>query len=867
MTESTIVREHSQLDVFFSSLPYQKPENLILDGNVHRFGEGQKGREPHWYVGAQTDDGISFTVGSHKFGDKYSLKSKKNFWPKESSFSEKWAQSSGNLNTSMYLHRKCIIGLFGTRISPYGNLVVPMMNFDGDIVGLQTIKDSGEKRFVKGSRKKCSFFELTGAVDTSKIMVCEGFATAASVMMSTGTRVFCAFDSGNLPLVTAEIAKRNPEAQIFVAGDDDRFSELNAGRKSAEKVAKYASAIFPKFSTDNGNPTDWNDLHVREGLGAVKSQLQASQTEDFPIIAPPPPLKNLRKIGTRMISGREIESKTPPCKDLFVLPGLLLGHVGLLCSPGGAGKSGLSLLLANQIACGGQRDFIGLGERIPGSVVLLSLEDPLDIFNARQQEIRKDLSADEYLAFDRNLHFMDATDMQSQMSANFVISSVKEVLDKKPESGPLRLIIIDHLSYWSNRDLNDGGQCTEIIKELNHIAQSLNCAVLVLHHTNRNALIKGKDRQTGSVNIGGSYKLHSLARWVAVLEHVEKNELKRVHKIEGNDEDYRLFLLDKVNHGEKIKVLLKMRPERMGLLYKVGFSDKKLEAKKEVVQAEIVSREEAENFNMVSTSTALSTLDYNTHHILRWLTQNPAFETVSLKRRGELTEVVNCEHRDKNRESPSVYENAWVNGDVLIVDGPLCDQEDMRLFALLINELTRFHRNGGRGLSLELSLSQILRLQGIEITGTAFNKVQRQLDRLRRMSLDFKNTQGHRWRGPFINDVISVGEGRSCKVRIGFNQFIITFYKIQEYTLFKKQIAESLKGQSLSFYLFFASLQEKEIKIPIEKCKKLLGIKADYDKKEAVKRVKKAVEDLIEAGVMDPSRTAVKNSMVHAFLQ
>ena len=496
----------------------------------------------------------------------------------------------------------------------------------------------------------------------------------------------------------------------------------------------------------------------------------------------------------------------------------------------------------------------------------MSLEDPLYIYNSRQLEIRKDLSADEYLAFDKNLHFMDATDMQNQMSADFVIESIKELFEKKPESAPLRLVIIDHLSYWSNQDLNDGGQCTNIVKDLYQIADSLNCAVLVLHHTNRNALIKGKDRQTGSVNIGGSYKLHSLTRWVAVLEHVEKSELKKVHKIEGNEEDYKVLLLDKVNHGEKLKILLKKRPDRLGLLYGVGFGEKKPETKKESVQEEIVSKEEIEKFNMVSTSIALSSLDDNTHHIMTWLAQNPAFETVSLQRRNALTEVVGGEKRDLNRDKVSVYMGVWNTDTTLFVDGPVCDQEDMKLYALLVKELGKHHGKGHAGIFLDVSLKELQRLLGLTEGGSGIKVILRQLDRLGRMHLKFKNRGGSLWAGPLLTKIAKNEYGKESKLRIEFNSDMITFYKAQEYTKLNSKIFWSLPGDSALLFAFYASNEKKEQRIPFSKIQEILSIATDTPKKATTRRITKAYQKLLEVGIFDPSRSKIEKDSVHTVM-
>ncbi len=884
MEQGTTQGPEQQLEAFLASQPIEIPRNLNLDGKAHRFGNGETGREPHWYIGSHDGREISFTVGSHKLADyKATFRSKSPFtakplWNKGSSILEKW-QSCQTSGSSPYLERKKIHGLLGARINYFGDLVIPMYSSPNqNLIGLQTIKSDGKKLFVTGSKKKGSYFELTGAgSDSQTLYVTEGFATAASICMATGSRVVCAFDCGNLPLVIESISKLNPGLAIIVAGDDDKFGEINAGRAAAKAVAKIAPAIFPIFSSDEGNPTDWNDLHVREGLDVVKSQVKAAEncllsTEKIKPLMSMKPLA--RTIATEdspdAVSGWDLEAAVPPANDNFVLPGLLKEHVGILCSPGGCGKSGVALLIANQIASGGKKDFLGFGPIVGGAACIVTLEDPMDVFSQRQREIKKDFSEFEYQTLDKNIHLINGTKLQNAVDVPSLVDLIQKTLEKKgTDPNTLRLLIIDHLSYWSAKDLNDGRICSDLIKEFRKIAKTLGCAVLILHHANRSAMIKGRDKPAPSSTIGGSYKLHSLARWVAFIDEIAPRDLKKGFKIEGSEGIYKTLIVDKVNHGTKVKLLLRHREERSGLLYKHDFAINpiapQLNEKKgeHTLEAEIIPKEEIENFNMGEASPNLMAIDENTHHIMNWLSRNPAFETVSPNKRKELTAIVNEAEHDKDRPAASIYKDVWINGDTLIVAGPVCDQEDMKLFALLVNELTQLHRDGARGLILEISLNEILRIIGVESSGQNISKVHRQLDRLRRMSLDFQNIRGHRWRGPLINDVITVGEGRSCKARISFNQFMITFYKIQEYTMFQKSIAQALKGDSLSFYIFYASQNLATMKISVEKCKKLLGIAPAFDKKEALKKIKKSMHDLIAAGVMDPQKTFIKDGNVY----
>lgn len=57
----------------------------------------------------------------------------------------------------------------------------------------------------------------------------------------------------------------------------------NVGREKAldAGVLHQAHVIFPKFTSSDGRPTDFNDLHVREGLNKVKMQVESALEKIF----------------------------------------------------------------------------------------------------------------------------------------------------------------------------------------------------------------------------------------------------------------------------------------------------------------------------------------------------------------------------------------------------------------------------------------------------------------------------------------------------------------------------------------------------------------------------------------------------------
>lgn len=179
---------------------------------------------------------------------------------------------------SPYLHKKQVEA-FCVRFDG-DSIVVPMRCVEGKLWSLQTINAEGDKRFLYQGRKKGCFHTI-GQID-GVVYVAEGYATAASVHMATGTSVVVAFDAGNLEPVIEALKATHPALKIIIAGDDDCWGKgNNTGREAAQALAvKYGCGVLlPEFRNKSTKPTDWNDLHVLEGLEVVREQLTAPPSE------------------------------------------------------------------------------------------------------------------------------------------------------------------------------------------------------------------------------------------------------------------------------------------------------------------------------------------------------------------------------------------------------------------------------------------------------------------------------------------------------------------------------------------------------------------------------------------------------------
>ncbi|WP_256344074.1 toprim domain-containing protein [Pseudomonas costantinii] len=148
-----------------------------------------------------------------------------------------------------------------------GELLVPLFNAAGVLVNLQRIGADGGKRFLFGGQV-LGTFHLLGQIEPGRrLFVCEGWATGATLFdhYESADAVACAMNAGNLrPVAQALRTKYGGLIELVIAGDDDRLSNGNPGRTSADAAALEAGAmvVFPEWPA--GAPlelSDFNDLH------------------------------------------------------------------------------------------------------------------------------------------------------------------------------------------------------------------------------------------------------------------------------------------------------------------------------------------------------------------------------------------------------------------------------------------------------------------------------------------------------------------------------------------------------------------------------------------------------------------------------
>lgn len=162
-------------------------------------------------------------------------------------------------------------------------LVLPLRDADGLLHSLQFIDAEGLKLFLAGGRVRGCMSTIVHN-GTGPLVICEGYATAASVFEATSYVTIAAMNCGNLLAVAKAMRAKWPDRDIIIAADNDQFTTDNGGKPTNPGVSKateaakavHARLTIPQFKTIETKPTDFNDLAQLEGNNAVKDQIEAA---------------------------------------------------------------------------------------------------------------------------------------------------------------------------------------------------------------------------------------------------------------------------------------------------------------------------------------------------------------------------------------------------------------------------------------------------------------------------------------------------------------------------------------------------------------------------------------------------------------
>jgi hypothetical protein len=160
---------------------------------------------------------------------------------------------------------------------------------DGELASLQSIGADGQKMFLPGGAVKGGVFTIGALSNAETILLCEGFATSASMYEATGYPTICAFSASNLKPVAEQFRRTYPSARIVLCGDNDLRTDgtpntgFDAAKTAAEAIGD--TVVIPEL---DGQKCDFNDLAQAMGHDAVRAAIEAVLTrEDAATMGPP----------------------------------------------------------------------------------------------------------------------------------------------------------------------------------------------------------------------------------------------------------------------------------------------------------------------------------------------------------------------------------------------------------------------------------------------------------------------------------------------------------------------------------------------------------------------------------------------------
>lgn len=156
-----------------------------------------------------------------------------------------------------------------------GDLIIPLVNAKKEFMTYQRITATGKKLMAGQTPKRGGFYPI-GLWEynaTKRVILCEGYATGASIYEATQDVVLVCFDIGNIRAVCEQLRSEYPDVEVIIAADFDLNTNDQAGLINGLILAKQFGLRFI-FPTQVKEGSDWNDLYLEQGPHIVFETIQ-----------------------------------------------------------------------------------------------------------------------------------------------------------------------------------------------------------------------------------------------------------------------------------------------------------------------------------------------------------------------------------------------------------------------------------------------------------------------------------------------------------------------------------------------------------------------------------------------------------------
>lgn len=533
------------------------PDDVIDDGVIHRFdADGRKGKKTGWYV-LHTDGIAAGEFGCWKTGiqsswcskdrdaltdterQRYRERMEATKRLREAETKARHTEAQADCAKLWEASKPCPDGghtyLVNKGVKPYGvnlqrdMLLIPL-RIGKDLVSLQFIGADGTKRFKTGGRVQGAYCAIGKPKET--MVICEGWATGASIHEATGYAVAVAFNAGNLKAVAMALKDKLPQAKIIIAADDDIRTEGNPGMAKATEAARVVGGFLavPDFGSHKPEgATDFNDLHQLSGLATVKRCIDLATAQAHVI---PEQSVTASTDGVVLTNGADL---TPEAVQWLWKGWLAAGKLHILAGAPGQGKTTIATALAAAVTKG---EAFPDGTRCKaGNILIWSGEDdPADTLLPRLMAHGADVT---------RCYFVTGTRRDGELQP-FDPSQDMAGLELQALSiGGVSLLIVDPVVSAVTGDSHKNTEVRRALQPLVDLASRLGAAILGISHFS-----KGGAGGDPASRVVGSIAFTAVARVVLVAAKVKA----------ADGAERRIFARGKSNIG----------PDDGGFEYEIG---------------------------------------------------------------------------------------------------------------------------------------------------------------------------------------------------------------------------------------------------------------------------------------------------------
>ena len=472
--EKRVASPEEQLRDAIKGAGLEPPEEILMDGKIHRFKSGTKGApghgdKPGWYlvfgdgipagrfgcwrsgieVTWRADVGRKLTQIEEMTHLKRLTEAKalrdaaleRQHQVASDTVEKIWTTANPASSEHPYLAKKGI-QTHGARITGDGRLVLPLYDQDGTLATLQYIDHEGGKLYHPGGQTGGKFWMVGSLDEPGTLFVAEGFATAVTIHETTNRPVVVAYSASNLVPVTGTLREMYGATQdIVIVADHDNSG---VGQRYAEQAsAKYgARMVMPPIL---GDANDYAQAgHDLAGLLMPIKDDWLIPADDF--CAQPSPISWLVK--------RWIQSQA-----------LVMVH-----GPSGGGKTFVVLDWCLRMASGIE-DWAGHKVR-QGNVVYLAGEG--------HHGLRGRVAAWKHHHKAGKLAMWlskDGCDLNTPTGYLKVVEQVRMLKDRPS------VIVVDTLHRFLQGDENSAQDAKTMLDACNALMQEFDCSVILVHHT------------------------------------------------------------------------------------------------------------------------------------------------------------------------------------------------------------------------------------------------------------------------------------------------------------------------------------------------------------------------------------------------